>query len=248
MNKILQVAATGALMATIGVAIASDSMNGIQLSEKGLTLSINGTASLTVPNDEALMNWSAMAQASTLQEATYQAVKAMNKGLSQIKTVSDQLQFETQYINSYPVYGETKGNQTPKIVAWRVTQSLQVIAPDVTLVPKVIESVNGQLALDGLNFRVSDTAKAKYDESLHKLAVTDATQRAVWIAQSVGSEASKVQLQSLRFSGSANPRPLNVMMTASAKSARDAAVIAPQLEAGTSDLNLTVSAEVLIKR
>ena len=37
MNKILQVAAAGALMATIGVAIASDSMNGIQLSEKGLT-------------------------------------------------------------------------------------------------------------------------------------------------------------------------------------------------------------------
>ncbi len=246
MNKILQVAAAGALMATIGVAIASDSMNGIQLSEKGLTLSINGTASLTVPNDEALMNWSAMAQASTLQEATSQAVKAMNKGLSQIKAVSDQLQLKTQYINSYPVYGETKGNQTPKIVAWRVTQSLQVIAPDVTLVPKVIESVNGELALDGLNFRVSDTAK--YDESLHKLAVADATQRAVWIAQSVGSEASKVQLQSLRFSGSANPRPLNVMMAASAKSARDAAVIAPQLEAGTSDLNLTVSAEVLIKR
>ena len=223
-------------------------MNGIQLSEKGLTLNINGTASLTVPNDEAQMNWSAMAQASTLQEATSQAVKAMNKGLSQIKAVSDQLQLQTQYINSYPVYGETKGNQTPKIVAWRVTQSLQVIAPDVTLVPKVIESVNGQLALDGLNFRVSDTAKVKYDESLHKLAVADATQRAVWIAQSVGSEASKVQLQSLRFSGSANPRPLNVMMAASAKSARDAAVIAPQLEAGTSDLNLTVSAEVLIKR
>ena len=224
MKKILQVATTGALMATMGVAMASDSMNGIQLSDKGLTLSINGTAFLTVPNDEAQMNWSAMAQASTLQEATSQAVKAMNKGLSQIKAVSDQLQLQTQYINSYPVYGETKGNQTPKIVAWRVTQSLQVIAPDVTLVPKVIESVNGELALDGLNFRVSDTAKAKYDES------------------------SKVQLQSLRFSGSANPRPLNVMMAASAKSARDAAVIAPQLEAGTSDLNLTVSAEVLIKR
>ena len=140
MKKILQVATTGALMATMGVAMASDSMNGIQLSDKGLTLSINGTASLTVPNDEAQMNWSAMAQASTLQEATSQAVKAMNKGLSQIKAVSDQLQLKTQYINSYPVYGETKGNQTPKIVAWRVTQSLQVIAPDVTLVPKVIES------------------------------------------------------------------------------------------------------------
>ena len=97
MKKILQVATTGALMATMGVAMASDSMNGIQLSDKGLTLSINGTASLTVPNDEAQMNWSAMAQASTLQEATSQAVKAMNKGLSQIKAVSDQLQINYSF-------------------------------------------------------------------------------------------------------------------------------------------------------
>ena len=248
MKKILQVATTGALVATMGVAMASDSMNGIQLSEKGLTLNINGTASLTVPNDEAQMNWSVSAQAKTLKEATSQAVKAMNEGLSQIKTVSDALKLQTQSMNSYPVYGEVKGNETPKIVAWRVSQSLEVVAPDVQLVPAVIEKVNGTLALNGLNFKVSDAARAKYDESLYKLAVADATQRAVWIAQSVGSDAGKVELQSLRFNSSATPRPINLMMRAPAKAMMDSAVPAPSVEAGTSELNLTVSAEVLIKR
>ena len=248
MNKMTQIAAAGVLTMAMSAAMAADSMNGTTLAEKGLTLNVNGVASITVPNDEAQMNWSVSAQAKTLKEATSQAVKAMNEGLTQIKTVSDALKLQTQSMNSYPVYGEVKGNETPKIVAWRVSQSLEVIAPDVQLVPAVIEKVNGTLALNGLNFKVSDAARAKYDESLYKLAVADATQRAVWIAQSVGSDAGKVELQSLRFNSSATPRPINLMMRAPAKAMMDSAVPAPSVEAGTSELNLTVSAEVLIKR
>lgn len=248
MNKMTQIAAAGALTMAMSAAMAADSMNGTTLAEKGLTLNVNGVASITVPNDEAQMNWSVSAQAKTLKEATSQAIKAMNEGLSQIKTVSDALKLQTQSMNSYPVYGEVKGNETPKIVAWRVSQSLEVIAPDVQLVPAVIEKVNGTLALNGLNFKVSDAARAKYDESLYKLAVADATQRAVWIAQSVGSDAGKVELQSLRFNSSATPRPINLMMRAPAKAMMDSAVPAPSVEAGTSELNLTVNAEVLIKR
>lgn len=248
MNKMTQIAAAGALTMAMSAAMAADSMNGTTLAEKGLTLNVNGVASITVPNDEAQMNWSVSAQAKTLKEATSQAIKAMNEGLSQIKTVSDALKLQTQSMNSYPVYGEVKGNETPKIVAWRVSQSLEVVAPDVQLVPAVIEKVNGTLALNGLNFKVSDAARAKYDESLYKLAVADATQRAVWIAQSVGSDAGKVELQSLRFNSSATPRPINLMMRAPAKAMMDSAVPAPSVEAGTSELNLTVSAEVLIKR
>lgn len=248
MNKMTQIAAAGALTMAMSAAMAADSMNGTTLAEKGLTLNVNGVASITVPNDEAQMNWSVSAQAKTLKEATSQAIKAMNEGLLQIKTVSDALKLQTQSMNSYPVYGEVKGNETPKIVAWRVSQSLEVIAPDVQLVPAVIEKVNGTLALNGLNFKVSDAARAKYDESLYKLAVADATQRAVWIAQSVGSDAGKVELQSLRFNSSATPRPINLMMRAPAKAMMDSAVPAPSVEAGTSELNLTVNAEVLIKR
>ena len=248
MNKMTQIAAAGALTMAMSAAMAADSMNGTTLAEKGLTLNVNGVASITVPNDEAQMNWSVSAQAKTLKEATSQAIKAMNEGLSQIKTVSDALKLQTQSMNSYPVYGEVKGNETPKIVAWRVSQSLEVVAPDVQLVPAVIEKVNGTLALNGLNFKVSDAARAKYDESLYKLAVADATQRAVWIAQSVGSDAGKVELQSLRFNSSATPRPINLMMRATGKAMMDSAVPAPSVEAGTSELNLTVNAEVLIKR
>ena len=248
MGKMTQIAVAGVMTMTMSAAMAANSMNGTILSEKGMTLAVNGTASITVPNDEAQMYWSVSAQAKTLKEATAQAIKTMNSGLSQIKAVSDKLQLQTQSMNSYPVYGETKGNQRPKIVACRVSHSLEVVAPNIELVPKVIENVNGVLALENLNFRVSDAAKAKYDESLYKMAVADATQRAVWIAESVGSEAGKVEVQSLRFSGASMPRSMNMLMRASAKTAMDEAIPAPAIEAGTSELNLTVTAEVQIKR
>lgn len=248
MKKMTQIAAGGVLTVVMSVAMAMDSMNGTTLAQKGMVLNVNGAASITVPNDEAQMYWSVSVQAKTLKEATTQAIEAMNSGLSQIKTVSGQLKLQTQSMNSYPVYDEVKGNQAPGIVAWRVSQSLEVIASDIELVPKVIENMNGNLALEGLNFRVSEQAKAKHEESLYKMAVADATRRAVWIAQAVGSDASKVEVQTLRFTSSATPRPVNVLMRASAKNSMDAVIPVPEIEAGTSDLNLNVTAEVLIKR
>ena len=41
---------------------------------------------------------------------------------------------------------------------------------------------------------------------------------------------------------------MNMLMRASAKSMMDEAMPVPDIEAGTSELNLTVTAEVLIKR
>lgn len=108
MQKITQMATAGVLAMTMSAAMAADSMNGTVLSEKGMTMTVTGTASVTIPNDEAQMHWSVSSQAKTLKEATAQAIKTMNEGLAQIKAVSDQLQLQTQSMNSYPVYGETR--------------------------------------------------------------------------------------------------------------------------------------------
>lgn len=244
MNKIQTVATAVALSATLGTAFAEDSMNGLGLSPKGLTLAVTGTATLTVPNDEAHMYWQATAQAKTLQEATRQAITTMNEGLEQIKSVKGDLQLQTQNMHSYPVYSEAKGNKPAEIVAWRVSQSLKVTSPDVALVPLVIEKVNGKLALDNLSFSVSHKAKDQYDETLVKMAVKDATQRAAWVAEAVGSSAKNTQLVNLRFEGASMPRAVNMVMRAKAYGD---SIPAPDIESGTSTLNMTVTADVLIK-
>ena len=50
MNKIQTVATAVVLSATIGTAFAEDSMNGLGLSPKGLTLAVTGTATGRDPN------------------------------------------------------------------------------------------------------------------------------------------------------------------------------------------------------
>lgn len=245
MNRIQTIVTVVALSATIGTAFAEDSMNGLGLSPKGLTLAVTGTATLTVPNDEAHMYWQATVQAKTLQEAARQAITAMNEGLEQIKSVKGELQLQTQSMHSYPVYSEAKDNKPAEIVAWRVSQSLKVTSSDVALVPLVIEKVNGKLALENLSFGVSNKAKDQYDEALLKMAVKDATQRAGWVAEAVGSTAKNTQLVNLRFEGASMPRAINTVMRA-AKAYEDA-IPTPAIESGTSTLNLTVTADVLIK-
>ena len=52
MGKMTQIAVAGVMTMTMSAAMAANSMNGTTLSEKGMTLAVNGTASITVPNSE----------------------------------------------------------------------------------------------------------------------------------------------------------------------------------------------------
>ena len=234
---------------TLSCTAFANSMHGISLGEKGVELSVSGTAKLEIPNNEAEMEWTAHAQEKTLQEANKKVTEALNKGISQIKTLGSDLTLKTLRPSSYPVYGEQQKDKAPKIVAWRVTQSIEVKTGNVEQVAKVIEMVSGELQLNNLAFSVSDEIKTQYQEKLLKDAIGNATQKAVWVAQAIGCEASNVQLSNIRISGSTPIRPLYAAMRASNKMTDSSyASSAPIIEEGSSELSLTVDASVLIKK
>lgn len=246
MSSIKPLVVATALTSVMSVAVAND-LNGVQLQQKGVTLSVVGTASLVVPNDQAQMFWRTQAQAPTLKDATAQVIKTMNAGVETLKSLNAGLELQTQGFNSYPVYSETKAEKAPKIIAWRVMQSLSVKANDVAQVPVVVEKLSGRLELDQLTFSVSEKARTTYDEKLVRMAINDATKRATWVADSLGREAKKVEMQNLRFSTGMIPRSEYALMRANAKM-MDGAAVAPEIEAGNSTLNMTVTTDVLIKR
>ena len=99
-----------ALTTVASVALAND-LNGINLQQKGVSLSVNGMATLVVPNDQAQMYWSTQAQAPTLKEATKEVIKTMNANLETLKSMKGNWELQTQGFNSYPVYSETKGEK-----------------------------------------------------------------------------------------------------------------------------------------
>lgn len=234
------------LCAVTGLCFAN-SMNGISLSSKGVTLTVAGSAQLSVPNDEAKLIWTASVQETTLKEATNKVIQNLNEKINKIKSLSNALELQTLDVSSYPVYSQTKGKEIPKIIAWRVSQNLEVKTNDTSLVAKVIETVNGELQLSSLSFGVSHQAQSRYQQELINQAISNATQKAVWVAESLGCKPSQVRLNEIRFPGTTSIRPEYALMRASANKVSSDQISAPVIEAGSSDLTLTVNAEVTIK-
>lgn len=238
-----------AALCSISAICVANSMNGIQLDKKGVTLTVTGSAQLSVPNDEAKLIWTAFAQEPTLKEASSKVVEQLNKHITKVKSLGNALELKSLDVSSYPIYSQTKGDEVPKIIAWRVSQNLEVKTKETSLVPKVIEVINGELQLSSLNFNVSHEAQNRYQQELILQAVDNATQKAVWVAESLGCQASQVSLNGIRFPGTASIRPeYSLMRASSANKALADSAPTPLVEAGTSNLSLSVNAEVTIQK
>ena len=229
-------------------AYAADSMNGAKISDKGIELAVTGSANLEVPNDEAHIHWTASAQEKTLQQATAKAIESMNQATAKLKGIPN-LKLQTVNVSSYPVYSEAKGNKAPEIIAWRASQSLSIETNNVTVVPDIVKTLSGILQLNNLSFGISDEARTQYNQQLIRSAIADATQQAVWVAESVGCTAANVQIKDIRFHGTLPVRQEYAVMRVSNKAlAADAAAPSPSLESGSSTLNFSVSAQVSIQK
>ena len=244
--KLTKTISAFALLTMATSALAQNALNDIRISPQGVNLALIGHATLVVPNDHAKLLWTAQSQAATLQEATAASIAQMNAGLHAIKEVSLDAKLKTMTINSYPVYSEKKTGITPKIIAWRVSQSVSVDTDDVTLVPKFITAVNGTLELDNLSFSVTDKTRAAQEKELIRLAIADATQKAAYSAEAMGLRANRVQLKDLVFEGADTVAGNRVLMRASAK-ADYATMPTPVIESGSTTLTLSVKANALIR-
>lgn len=227
-------------------AMAQNALNDVRLSPQGVNLALVGKASLVVPNDQAKMIWTASAQAATLKEATAAAIAQMNKGIAAIKGVSLDAKLKTQHVNSYPVYSQVKNGETPKVIAWRVSQSLSLETDHVTHVPTYITAIDGGLELDNLTFSVSQKARENFEGELIRLAIADATRKAGMSAKAMGLKTNRVQLKDLVFEGADYTAGNRVLMRSAAK-ADYAAMPTPTIESGTTTLSLTVKANAIIR-
>ena len=244
--KLTKTISAFALLTMATSALAQNALNDIRISPQGVNLALIGHATLVVPNDHAKLLWTTQSQATTLQEATAASIAQMNAGLHAIKEVSLDAKLKTMTINSYPVYSEKKTGITPKIIAWRVSQSVSVDTDDVTLVPKFITAVNGTLELDNLSFSVTDKTRAAQEKELIRLAIADATQKAAYSAEAMGLRANRVQLKDLVFEGADSVASNHVLMRTSSK-ADYARMPVPNIESGTTTLTLSVKANALIR-
>ena len=202
-------------------------------------ISMQGEASMTVANDEAVILFSAESRRPDAVSASNDAAKRGNAAIEALKRFSDKIDVGTTGLSTNPVYTRAKEGEVSEIGAWEARETLRVT--------DVLAAVVGHMNYEGITFRVSDKAERAQRDELLKAAVADALRQAGIVAESIGRKSSNVSVASVRIGShsAGGPRYYAAPMM---KAERASANVAPAVSAGTTEVSLTVTVEARLPR
>lgn len=210
-------------------------------------ISMQGEASMTVANDEAVILFSAESRRPDAVSASNDAAKRGNAAIEALKRFSDKIDVGTTGLSTNPVYTHAKEGEVSEIGAWEARETLRVTVRDVSVVSDVLAAVVGHMNYEGITFRVSDKAERAQRDELLKAAVADALRQAGIVAESIGRKSSDVSVASVRI-GSHNAGGPRYYAAPMMKAERASANVAPAVSAGTTEVSLTVTVEARLPR
>ena len=164
------------------------------------TLAVSGRAEVAAKPDRAILSLGTVAQAQTAALAQEQVERTMQSaiaGIVQAGIAEERIQ--TSGLSLYPVYSERPRSlpqgesDTPRIVAYRATNSVRVEIHDLAAIGGVIDAGVGAGAnqLEGLHFDLRDDTEKRAD------ALQQATRNARLKAEAL-AEAADVELLSIQ--------------------------------------------------
>lgn len=202
----------------------------------GTLVLITGTAEIEVPNDEAVANFFYEAQDADLAKAQALVNQRVGDGTAALKRADPKAQVETSGYSSYPVYSSGAARA---IVGWRVRQGVTLRTESLAALPRTISAAQSFLALGGIDFRLSQAARAKVDAQLIQLATANLNARLASAATALGATPARLRIEEVNF-GVREGGPQPVMMR-QASMASEASAPPPSLESGRSVERLTVN-------
>lgn len=232
MRRIVVIAAI--LLACSVSAIAQQ--QSLPLPPAGTLVLMTGAAEVELANDEAFVNFFYEAQDADLTRAQSLVNQRVGDGTAALKRADPKAQIETSGYSSYPVYSSGSNRA---ITGWRVRQGVTVRTENLAALPKTVAAAQPFLALGGVDFRLSKTARDKVEAQLIQLAIANLNSRIIAAAQSMGVPANRIRVEEMNFGVREEGPPRPLMMRA-ATTAADA-VTPPTFESGRSIERLTVT-------
>ena len=217
-------------------ATAAAQQSSLPLQPAGTLILMTGAAEVELTNDEAVANFFYEAQDADLTRAQSSVNQRVADGTAALKRADPKAQIETSGYSSYPVYS-SGSNRT--ITGWRVRQGVTMRTDNLAALAKTVASAQPALALGGIEFRLSKTAREKVEAQLIQLAVANLNARFAAAGQSMGVPATRIRLEEVNF-GVREAAPPQPMMMRSAMQSSDA-VVPPAFESGRSIERLTVT-------
>jgi predicted secreted protein len=178
----------------------------------------------------------------------------MKQGIELVHREDPQAVLKSHGYYTYPVYSDEplpKNQRTRQIVSWRVGQYLDVTTTNLPALPKVVASTQRTLAVNGLNFGLSDTAARRLDDKRIAVTYQNLSERIASIARAMGRKAAEASIENIDFDGASSEAQALVSslakMTMRGAAAEPTVIEEPSFEPGETALTMRVVAKVRFK-
>ncbi|MBC3861923.1 SIMPL domain-containing protein [Undibacterium jejuense] len=221
----------------------------------GTVITLAGNAEIKADNDQAVVTFFIEEQDKDKAVAASRVNQKMKAGTELIKKEDPQAELHTRGYYSYPIYNDatkTVAGQAPKqqLVGWRTGQYLEVKTQNLKQLPSTAAAAQSILALNGVNFGLSDATIAKLESERIAAGYKDFSQKLTMITHTMGKNPEDVVIESLDFDNAgSNMRPMAMaaepMMLRSARAAGP--VDAPSFEPGYTSLSIHITGKLKLK-
>jgi uncharacterized protein YggE len=208
------------------------------------TISVTGTGTVTLKPDVADLHLGVLLTRQTVKAARADAATAMTKVIAALKALGiDDKDIQTSNVSLQPTYDYSNGNNPPRITGFQMSNSVTVTVRDLGKLGDAIDNslAAGATSLDGVSFRVSDQTAA--EAQARQAAMAEAKSKADTLAAAAGISIGGVA--SISETSAPIPYPINYGMAAPAGA--DSTKVATPIQAGTTDVTITVAVVYLIK-
>jgi predicted secreted protein len=201
-------------------------------------VSVRAEASQEVPRDLMQVTLYSEAQDKDPAKLAARITESLNKAVGQAREVKE-ITTRQGSRSSTPIYDD----KSQKIIGWSEHAELRLESADFAALSKLTGELLTDLKVASMEFSISKPARLASEDTLLKDAVVNFKSRAQLITDALGGSGYKVVNLNLNTSG--YPQPYMRAPVMMMKAAAPRADIAPDVEAGTS--NVSVIAEGVIE-
>lgn len=195
---------------------------------------LNATASRDVANDLLIAFVFAEVEANDQADAADQVNEAITWALNRTRTVAGVTAQTTNY-STRPVYANER-----RIVGWVARQSLRLESTDAEALSELLGELQQRVAIQSINYGLSSDSRDAAEDSLIAEALAQFNRRAALIAGELNRGGFRIVRLSVGSSGASPPR----FMDMAARGAATLEFAAPEIEAGTQTLSVSVNGTV----
>lgn len=202
-------------------------------------VSLRTEVSQEVPHDLMQVILYSEAQDNDPAKLAASITENLNKAIAQARQ-SKGVQVSLGSRHSYPVYSDNGEH----ISAWRERAELRLESAQFSQLSKLTGELLQQLKMGGMTFSIADSTRQASEDALIKTAVESFKARAQLTSETLGGNAYKIV--NLSFNSGFQP-PMPVRMAAIKGMAMNEAAPAPEIEAGSSKVTLSVDGVIEVQ-